>query len=122
MTTPGTLEGTPPRSSSQTDAAYRRAQARVGGLAVHVKYGSDVIAARARAGFRARFEREADPTGELPASERSARATLLMRLHMARLALTRARKRFRGSQENTNGAAVHDAVPQGGSAPDASTS
>lgn len=57
---------------------------RVGGLTVQARYGGEV-AARARRGLAARFEREADPDGALPAEERQRRAALLMRAHMLRL-------------------------------------
>lgn len=58
---------------------------RVGGLTVQARYGGEV-AARARKGLRARFEREADPDGVLSEAERQRRAALLFRAHMLRLA------------------------------------
>jgi hypothetical protein len=41
----------------------------------------------ARAGLRARFEREADPDGTLSPDERARRADHLMRAHMLRMSL-----------------------------------
>ena len=72
-----------------------RLKGRVGGLATIVRYGSDAIAARARAGLRARFEREADPNGDLPIAERQRRADLVQRAYYARLALQSAQARRR---------------------------
>jgi hypothetical protein len=43
-------------------------------------------AARGQAGLLTKFEREADPEGELPAAERLRRARVLYRLHMLELA------------------------------------
>ena len=47
---------------------------RVGGLTTIARHGPDAITARAREGLRRRFEREADPLGELPEHERRRRA------------------------------------------------
>ncbi len=58
---------------------------RIGGLTTQARHGG-AVAARARAGLRARFEREADPDGSLPEAERARRADLLFRAHMLRLA------------------------------------
>jgi hypothetical protein len=66
---------------------------RVGGLTTHAKHSSDEIAARARAGFNARFEREVDPDGTLPVPERARRAEYARKAHFARLALASARAR-----------------------------
>ena len=67
---------------------------RIGGLTCQARHGGEV-AARARQGFRARFEREADPDGTLPAEERARRADLLFRAHMLRLAAKSAESRRR---------------------------
>jgi hypothetical protein len=48
---------------------------------------------RTRAGFIAKFEREVDPDGVLPVSERARRARAAMRAHMQRLALASSRAR-----------------------------
>jgi hypothetical protein len=45
------------------------------------------MTAPARAAFRSKFEREADPDGTLPPDERARRADCLRRAHMQRLAL-----------------------------------
>lgn len=49
---------------------------------------ADPVAAtqKARAGFLARFERQVDPDGTMPADEREKRARRLMRAHMIQLA------------------------------------
>lgn len=49
---------------------------------------------QARAGFLAKFEREVDPDGLLPAAEREARARRLMKSHMIGLARKSRRKRL----------------------------
>ena len=49
--------------------------------------------APARQGLRAKFEREVDPTGSLPAAERARRADSLFRAHMTRLARASAASR-----------------------------
>jgi hypothetical protein len=73
----------------------RTLHARLAGHALHAKYGSDAIAARARKGFMAKFEREVDPDGVLPEAERQKRAEHAMKSHMQRLALKSARARSR---------------------------
>lgn len=62
--------------------------------------------APARAGLRAKFERQADPEGILPADERGRRADSLMRAHMLRMSL-RAKVSRRRAAELT---AVADAA------------
>lgn len=49
--------------------------------------------AAATAGFRAKFEKQVDPDGVLPAEERAKRADNLMRAHMARIRARRRRPR-----------------------------
>ena len=68
-------------------------RAKQGGLSCHAKNDSRAIAARARRGFLARFEREVDPDGVLTPEERERRAKLAMRAHMAGLALKSSRAR-----------------------------
>lgn len=41
--------------------------------------------APARSGFRAKFERQVDPTGTMPADELAARVDRLVKAHMTRL-------------------------------------
>lgn len=66
---------------------------RLGGLAKSARHDCREATAPARAGLRAKFLAEADPAGTLCATERERRATALMRLHMARLALRSAQVR-----------------------------
>lgn len=73
------------------DAARRRLAARIGGISCHLRYGSDKIAARARAGLETRFEREADPEGILDPEERARRVALIRKLYFTRIALARAK-------------------------------
>ena len=59
---------------SDYDESKRRLRARIGGLSLHLRYNSDEIARKARAGFEARFYKEAleiDPTLEGTALEKN---------------------------------------------------
>jgi hypothetical protein len=61
-------------------------RASVAALTRHA-FGDTVAAtAPARAGFRAKFERQVDPDNRLTPEERSRRADRLMRAHMLKLA------------------------------------
>lgn len=66
----------------------------------HVRDRSDATAS-ARAGLRARYEREVDPDGTLPPGELARRADHLMRAHMLRMSLKAAqgRRRLRDSTD-----------------------
>jgi hypothetical protein len=75
------------RSTADPNAARRKLAARIGGIALHLRHDSNQIAAHARAGLLARFERLADPEHRLGPEARAARAKLMMRQHMTRLAL-----------------------------------
>jgi hypothetical protein len=66
-------------------AARRRSAARIGGLTRAARYSPEELTGPARRGFLAKFEREADPDGNLDPVERARRADVLLRLHMARL-------------------------------------
>lgn len=68
--------------------AERQMRARIGGHTVQAKYGSDFIAARARRGLVAKFEREArEQYPNLSESELAQRAEQLRKAYYARLAL-----------------------------------
>lgn len=73
-------------------AVSRETGRRVGGLTVQARYGG-AVAARARKGLVAKFERQADPENVLPDSERIRRGALLHRAHMIRCAEASARSR-----------------------------
>jgi hypothetical protein len=64
----------------------------MGGLTTHARHSSRDIAARARSGFLARFERQVPDTITDPA-ERAKAAKRLMRVHMTRLSHGRRRAR-----------------------------
>jgi hypothetical protein len=66
---------------------------RIGGLTTASRYDGREITAKARATFRASFEREVDPDGTLPEPERLRRAEAARRAHYARLGLASARAR-----------------------------
>ena len=57
--------------------------------------------APARAGLRARFEHEADPTGSLPPERRAQLADQLMTAHMARMSLRAAQARRKAKEDRT---------------------
>ena len=83
-----------PRTPGQLKATRR-----AGGLAVHAKYGTDAIVARARAGFMDKFLREVDSDHRLPEDERQRRAHMALRAHMNKLAAkaVEARRRKRAT-------------------------
>lgn len=71
-------------------------RARKAGLTTHARHDSKAIAARARNGFLARFEREVDPDGQLPPEERLRRAKLARKAYMTGLALKSSQARRTG--------------------------
>ncbi len=83
-------------STTPLPPELRRLRAKAAGLALHAKYGSDEISARARRGFYARFAAQVDPDGTMPAAERERRAEAAMRAHMSSLSYRAARKRMTG--------------------------
>lgn len=66
-------------------------------LAAHTRWASEPDRARAtasaRKGLEAKWEREVDPDGVLPAEEREQRIAHLRKAHMSRMALASARAR-----------------------------
>ncbi|NJD65648.1 MAG: hypothetical protein FIB00_10455 [Chloroflexi bacterium] len=74
----------------------------MGGLSKAARHSPDELTAHARAGFLARFEREADPDGVLDPAERARRADALKRAHMARLALASVQARRRRTMPTPN--------------------
>lgn len=62
---------------------------RRGGLLTASRVGPRLLAERARRGFLTKFELQVDPEGLLDPEERSARAKLALRAHMAALAARR---------------------------------
>lgn len=91
------------------DSVLQAHRGRIGGLVTHARHNSSEIAARARQGFDARFEREVDPDGLLAPEERARRADFARRAHFARLGLQSAQARLRKAQE----VAGRDAAPEG---------
>jgi hypothetical protein len=68
-------------------------RARAAAHAKHAKHDAKAAMDKARAAFLARFERQADPDGVLPAAERQRRAQQLRSAYFARLALASAKAR-----------------------------
>ena len=66
---------------------------RIGGLIRAAKYGGTEATRAPRAAFLAGFEARADPESVLDPAERHKRARLLLRAHMAKLALESAKVR-----------------------------
>jgi hypothetical protein len=73
--------------------AERTLRARLAAHTMHAHNDPKAITAKARAGFLAKFEREADPDGVLAPEERRRRAEHLRSAHFARLALASAKAR-----------------------------
>jgi hypothetical protein len=82
----------------------RTLRASLGGLSTHAKYGSDFIAARARRGFDARFERQAreNAARDLSPEELRKAAEQLKRKHFKELAHRSAEaRRARSAMKST---------------------
>ncbi len=77
--------------------AERSLRARVAAHTLHAKVDATAHTAPARQAFLARFEREVDPDGLLPAEERRRRADHLRSAHFARLALLSSKARRRAA-------------------------
>jgi hypothetical protein len=71
--------------------------------------------APARAGLRAKFEREVDPHGDLDPAERARRADHLMRAHMLRMSLAAKRARRRAREATAEAEAAEAALAEVGS-------
>jgi hypothetical protein len=81
------------------DPTARTQRARIGAFAMHSKHP---IEATTRAGLdaaNARFEREVDPDGTLPESERARRVVAARQAHMAKLAFLSRQARLKTSGE-----------------------
>lgn len=81
------------RSEDAREKRSRSSRARIGAYALHAKYDSQELTKNARATFLARFEREVDPDGTLPAEDRARRAKAARSAYFRKLALASARKR-----------------------------
>lgn len=75
--------------------------------------------APARAGLRARFEREADPAGTLSPDERARRADSLMQAHMLRMTLAAKQARRRAREQNAKADAAEADLRELDGGPDA---
>jgi hypothetical protein len=101
-----TSSATPPtRATHGLSPAERTLRARLAAHAMHGQHDARATTAKARATFLARFEREADPEGLLPPSERERRAQQLRRAYFAQLALASAKAR-RARREAPGGEAA----------------
>jgi hypothetical protein len=80
-------------SDATMNPGERALRARLGAYVMHGRNDARETTAKARAAFLARFERQADPDGVLPAAERQRRAQQLRRAYFARLALASAKAR-----------------------------
>ncbi len=79
----------------------RRLLGRQGGLNRVLAMGRDESTEAARAGFKAKFERQVDPDGTLDEIERAKLADLALRSWMARLGLASAKARRAASAAHT---------------------
>jgi hypothetical protein len=80
-------------SDEAMNPGERALRARLGAYLMHGRNDARETTAKARAAFLARFERLADPDGQLPADERQRRAQQLRSAYFARLALASAKAR-----------------------------
>jgi hypothetical protein len=78
-------------------------RARIGAFRLHATHDPRETTAAARAAFLARFEREVDPNGVLPSSERTRRAEAAKKAYFARLAYLSARARRPGKKKGDPG-------------------
>jgi len=80
-------------SDEAMNPGERALRARLGAYVMHGRNDARETTAKARAAFLARFERLADPDGQLPEAERQRRAKQLRSAYFARLALASAKAR-----------------------------
>ena len=83
----------------QPSPVDRSVSARVGAFALHARFDSRQLTAPGRRAFLARFEREVDPEGVLPAAERARRAESARSAYFTSLALKSAKARSRQASE-----------------------
>jgi hypothetical protein len=83
-----------------SDVRQAAAWGRIGGLTAWSRNDAETMTGAAHRGFRARFEREVDPEGILPAAERAARSERARRAYMLGLAArsAAARRKKTGSE------------------------
>lgn len=74
-------------------AAQRTLRARMAAYTLHATHDSRLTTRAAREAFMARFERQVDPDGQLPLSERTRRAEAAKKAYFSRLALKSAKAR-----------------------------
>lgn len=96
------------------DPELRKIQARSAAHTLHSKYDSHELTAPARAAFVARFERQVDPEGVLPAAERQRRAQHALKAHMIALSYRALKRRRQHRAEATD-------VSSGGASGDGET-
>jgi hypothetical protein len=80
-------------SDEAMNPGERALRARLGAYVMHARNDARETTAKARSAFLARFERLADPDGQLPPDERQRRAQQLRSAYFARLALASAKAR-----------------------------
>jgi hypothetical protein len=89
-----TSSAMPPTSGTHgLSPAERSLRARLAANTMHARNDAQATTAKARAAFLARFERLADPEGQLPPEERQRRAQQLRSAYFAQLALAAAKAR-----------------------------
>ena len=89
-----TSSALPPTSGTHgLSPAERSLRARLAANTMHARNDAQATTAKARAAFLARFERLADPEGQLPPAERQRRAQQLRSAYFAQLALAAAKAR-----------------------------
>jgi hypothetical protein len=74
-------------------SASHVARGRIGGLTTASRHDMQAVSRPGREAFLARFEREVDPNGVLPVTERARRAEAAKKAYFAGLALKSVQKR-----------------------------
>lgn len=99
---PPRLNGGRPTAGGRCDEHQRTARVLSARIAAAERWGHttdrSAATAPARRGLRAKFEREADPDGTLPAQERARQADQLMQAHMLRMSRAAAQARRRAAR------------------------
>jgi hypothetical protein len=83
------------RTAKNLTPEERTLRARLGAYRLHALHDPKETTKKARAAFATRFEREVDPDGVLPSSERARRAEAARRAYFTQLQLRSARARRR---------------------------
>ena len=96
------------------DSTTARLAGRIGAHTQHARHDPRLTTAAARRAFMARFDRDVDPDGLLPETERQRRAESLRKAYFARLQFLSAQARRSGSRKGSDArlTPMHDSVEE----------